>query len=90
MQVIITCHTDESLSVSLDNLLIQLRPQVGPKWYQFGQAAGIEKEVLDKFTQQCSPKDYIIEMLDYWLRRQEIPPTWKDVAKILKEINLPH
>ena len=80
---------DGTLIVNLDSLLIQLKPQVSSKWYQFGIAAGIEREVLDKFTQQCSPEDCIIEMLDYWLRKQTTLPTWKDVAKILKEIKLP-
>lgn len=46
-----------SLCVSLDNLLIQLKPQVTSKWYQFGVAAGTEKEILVKFAQQCSPED---------------------------------
>ena len=32
---------DESFTLNLDSLLIQLRPQVGPKWYQFGEAAVI-------------------------------------------------
>ena len=84
-----TCKADEdeSVSVNLDNLLIQLRVQVTPKWYQFGVAAGIEREVLDKFAKQCSPEDCIVEMLDYWLRCGA-KPSWKDVAKILKTINL--
>ena len=82
-------HADESLRVNLDNLLIQLRPQVGPRWYQFGEAVGISKDVLDKFVKQCSPEDCIIEMLDYWLRSSTKQPTWNDIAKILKAVNLP-
>ena len=68
-------------------MLIQLRAQVTPKWYQFGMAAGIEREVLDKFAKQCSPEDCIVEMLDCWLRCGA-KPSWKDVANILKTINL--
>ena len=68
--------------------MIQLRPQVTAKWYQFGKAAGIQRDVLDNFAKQCSPNDCIMEMLDYWIRNNKELPTWKDVAKILREINL--
>lgn len=77
------------LNINLDNLLIQLRPQVTPKWYQFGEAAGIQKDTLDSFAKQCSPEDCIVEVMDYWLRRHVREPTWTDVANILKLINLP-
>ena len=63
-----TYDTDNCPPVNLDNLLIQLSPQVGPKWYQFGVAARIEREVLDKFAEQCSPQDCIVEMLYDWLK----------------------
>ena len=29
-----------------------------------------------------------MEMLDYWLRNSEKKKTWKDVAQVLKQINL--
>ena len=77
------------LEVTLDNLLIQLRPQVTLVWYKFGEAAGIEKGVLDDFADQCIPEDCVMEMLDLWLRKQTKQPTWSDVAKILKTIDLP-
>jgi hypothetical protein len=77
--------------VNLDNVLIQLRPQVTCKWHQFGEAVGIQKEVLDSCAKTClsSPEDCIVEMLDYWLRNSVVKPTWKDIAQGLKEINLP-
>ena len=68
--------------------MIQLRAQVSPLWYQFGEAAGIETEILEKLANDCSPQDCIVEMFDYWLREQKEPLTWRDVAKILKVINL--
>jgi hypothetical protein len=74
-------------SVNLDNLLIQLRPQISAKWYQFGVVAGIEKVVLDSFSRNCSPNDCIIELLDYWLRNSTKQPMWSDVAGILKLMN---
>ena len=80
---------DDSLSIDVDKLLIQLRPQVGTKWYQFGQAAGIEKEVLDNYAKSCPPEDCIIEMLDYWLRSCDAGQlTWRDVARVLRAIGL--
>ena len=89
-----TCTENKSdtnspeLNVTLDNLLIQLRPQLTPVWYKFGEAAGIEKGVLDDFAKQCTPEDCVMEMLDYWLRNQADQPTWNDVAKTLKIIHL--
>ena len=78
---IFTNGTDEHLN--LDNLLIQLRPHITSKWYEFGVAIGVTKEVLDK----CSgypPEECIVEVLDYWLRTTR--RTWKDVAEGLHTI----
>ena len=75
--------------MNLDNLLIQLRPQVTFKWHQFGETVGIAKEVLDCCARTCSPEDCIVEMLDYWLRNSVEKPTWKVIAEVLKAINLP-
>ena len=81
-------YIDGHLKVDLDNLLIQLRAQVSPVWYQFGVAAGVETKILDKFADTCSPQECIVEMLDCWLRQQTEIPSWRDVSKILKMINL--
>ena len=80
-------YTDTS--VNLDNVLIQLRPQVTSKWHRFGEAVGIDNEVLDSCAKTCSPEDCIVEMLDYWLRNHLKKPTWRDIAEALKAINLP-
>ena len=84
-------HVFTDTCVNLDNVLLQLRPQVTRKWRQFGEAVGIEKEVLDSCAKTCSssPEDCIVEMLDYWLRNSLVKPTWKDIARALKAINLP-
>ena len=76
------------ICIDLDNLLIQLRPQVGPKWYEFGEAAGIKKEILENYASHCNPEDCIVEMLDYWLRNHDGQPTWKEITKLLREIGL--
>ena len=81
-------HISAIPSVNLDSLLVQLRPQVTTRWYQFGEAAGIEKEVLKGFLKSCSPCNCIVEMLDYWLRKSVVKPTWRDIAGVLRLINL--
>jgi hypothetical protein len=58
-----------SCPVNLENLLIQLRSQVTPKWYQFGLVVGIDKKVLDGYT-SYSPEVCVIEVLDQWLRNR--------------------
>ena len=76
--------------VDLDSLLIQLRSQVTPKWKEFGLVLGIATEVLDKYS-SYSPDECIVEVLDYWLRNHHTSrtkPTWRDIAKALKEIEL--
>ena len=69
--------------------MIQLRPQAPAKWYQFGEAVKIDKEVLDNFSKSCSQDDCLVETCDYWLRQHEEPPTWRDIAGILRIIDLP-
>ena len=78
-------HTDTLLN--LDSLLIQLQAEVTPNWYQFGEAIGIEKKILDKY-QQYSPEQSIIEILDNWLRNHTGQPTWREVAEALRKIGL--
>ena len=78
-------HTDDSLT--LDSLLIQLRPQVTSEWYKFGLALGVAEEVLNKYLGYPS-EECIVEMLDNWLRNHGSKPTWKEVAKALKDIGL--
>ena len=76
--------------MNLDCLLIQLRSQVTSKWHQFGLAVGISKEILDQYA-NYPPGECIVEVLDYWLRNHRTTgtkPTWGDVAKALREIEL--
>ena len=72
--------------MNLDTLLIQISSHINSKWYQFGLAIGIPKEILDNClsypSEQC-----VIEVLDYWLRVQKDgKPTWKTVAEGLRAI----
>ena len=76
-------HTDNTLD--LDCLLLQLQSKVTPKWYEFGVALGIEKELLEK-CMQYPPDQSIIEVCDHWLRNCGGQPTWRKVAEALKKI----
>ena len=76
---------DTCKQLDLDNLLIRVRTQVTPKWYQFGLALGVDKDVLNKFS-ACPQEESIVELADYWLRNSPTKPTWRDVAKALKKI----
>ena len=67
--------------------MIQLRSEVTPKWYQFGEIIGIEKKVLDKY-QQYSPEQSLIEILDNWLRNHVGQPTWREITEALRKIDL--
>ena len=69
--------------LDLDNLLIQLRAQVTPNWYQFGLALGVDKNKYSK----CPKEESLVELADYWLRNSPTKPTWRDVAKALKKIS---
>ena len=74
--------------LTLDNLLVQLRPEVSSCWYQFGLAIHVEKETLDAIAKNCSPKECIVEMLDFWLRNHTGQPTWGEIVNALKAIDL--
>ena len=65
--------------------MIQIRHEVTPKWYKFGLAVGINKEILDEFS-NFPPEECIVEMSDLWLRTSETIVTWRAVADALKEI----
>ena len=78
-------HADGLLN--LDSLLIQLQAEVTPKWYQFGEAVGVDKETLNKYR-EYSDSQCIIEVLDFWLRNHTGQPAWREVAEILRGIGL--
>ena len=69
----------------MDSLLIHLRPQVTPKWHQFGVAVGTPTELLDELS-SYSDEECMVEVTDYWLRHHEGQVTREEVTKILREI----
>ena len=74
--------------LNLDSLLIQLKEEATPKWYEFGQAAGMDKMTLDEYS-QYPEEECIVEVLDNWLRNHTRTPSWREVAEILRNIGLP-
>ena len=74
------------MSLNLDSLLIQLKDKVTEKWHQFGEALGVEKEILDRCLNYPREQS-IVEMLDHWLRSCDLKEqNWRDVAKALRQI----
>ena len=76
-------YTD--IALNLDSLLIQLQDKVTQKWYQFGIALGIEKEILDRCL-NYPPEQSIVEILDHWLRR-DVERSWGEIARALRQIS---
>ena len=73
--------------VNLDFLLLLLKEELTPRWYEFGSVVGVPKDILDGYlgypSDQC-----LIELLDYWLRHHPGQLTWREVAQALREIKL--
>ena len=45
--------------------------------------------VLDSIASTCSPENYFIELLNYWLMYYDGKPTWSVVVEALYDIDLP-
>ena len=73
-------------SLNLDNLLIQLRTHITPKWYEFGTAIGVPEELLQQYSSYPAD-ERLIEVLNYLLRHHQ-NPTWRDIAKLLHDTEL--
>ena len=76
-------YTDNSLN--LDTLLIQIKAAVTLRWYQLGEALGVNKESLDRYSTHPL-EESIIEMLDQWLRSGSQRRTWREVSAALRKI----
>ena len=71
--------------MDLESLLAKLQGRVSTRWFQFGLAIGIPKEILEQLRgypkEQC-----LVELLDYWLRYHPDRPTWKELADAIEDI----
>ena len=87
IQHMITCTQFSPFLVNLDLLLILLKEELTPRWYEFGLIVGVPKDVMDNYlgypSDQC-----LIELLDYWLRYHPGQLTWKEVAHVLREMKI--
>ena len=81
----ITCTIIDT-TLDLDSLLIQLKPQVTPKWKEFANALGLS-DMIEKLS-KYSAEECIVEVCDQWLKNQPGKTTWRDVAKVVKDIGL--
>ena len=68
-------------------LLILLKEELTPRWYELGLVVGVPKDVMDGYlgypTDQC-----LMELLDYWLRHHPGQLTWREVVQALREMKL--
>ena len=83
----ITDDHNPDKSLNLDSLLIQLRAQVIPKWHELGAAIGVPGDLLDQYSSYPAD-ECLIEVLKYWLNSSHQSLTWRDVAKVLHDIEL--
>ena len=80
------CHNISDDTLNLDYLLVLIKQDITPHWYDFGKAVGVDNKVLDRCL-RYPPEESIIEVCDYWLRNHTGKPTWREVAEALRQIN---
>ena len=73
--------------LNLEELLLKLHSQVSPKWHQFGFAVRVPVETLDELS-SYQEEDRLSEIADYWMKQHEGQLAWREVARIMKEIDL--
>ena len=71
----------------MDELLLKLRSQVSPKWCQFGFAVRVPIETLNELS-SYQEDDRLSEIANYWMKQHQGQLTWREVAWIMKEIEL--
>ena len=73
----------------LDELLLKLsHSQVSPKWRQFGFAVRVPVETLDELSSYREEERRLSEIANYWMKQHQGRLTWREVARIMKEIDL--
>ena len=73
--------------VDLDSLLILLKEELAPKWYDFGLIVGVPQDLMDSYS-GYPPDQCLTEVLDYWLRHHTGKVKWTEVADALKALEL--
>ena len=72
---------------TVDELLLKLHSQVSPKWRQFGFAVRVPVETLNELS-SYQEEDRLSEIANYWMKQHQGQLTWREVARIMKEIDL--
>ena len=73
--------------MDLDSLLILLKEELAPKWYDFGLVVGVPQELMVSYSSY--PLDQCLtEVLDYWLRHHAGMMKWAEVADAVKAVEL--
>ena len=90
MHCTINYYLGETPICDLNSLLHTLQRQISSKWYSFGLALGVPKEMLNQLK-DYSDEECLVEVLDYWLKHHQTSPTWKEVmeAKMRVTMNEP-
>ena len=79
---------DETLVCDLNSLVHALRGPFSSKWYSFGLAIGLPKDILNHIKHHSdSDEECLIEVLDYWLRNHSSKPTWEEVTEAKRKVN---
>ena len=65
--------------------------RVESKWTEIAGAFNLPSDLIQQLQQQCSGSeaDYqsLVEVCEAWISQdRESPPTWKDVAEVIKTI----
>ena len=76
-----------NIVLHLDQLLLKLRSQVSPKWRQFGFAVRVPVETLNDLSSYQEEQRFS-EIAGYWMKQHQGRLTWREVARIMKEIDL--
>ena len=77
---------DETLVCDLNSLVHTLRGSFSSKWYSFGLAIGLPKDILNHIKHH-SDEECLVEVLDYWLRNHPSKPTWEEVTEAKRKVN---
>ena len=75
----------------LNMMLIQVKAEVTPLWYEYGEMLGVPQEILNQLrAMDTDDYDKLVEILDVWFMKFPVRagPSWKEVALSLREIGL--
>lgn len=72
-------------------VLIQVKADVTPLWYEYGVVLAVPQELLQKLkATETDDSNRLVEILDFWFQKFQPGggPTWNEVALSLRDIGL--